>query len=88
MFRIDIECLSKGDKYYTLKNSFIIFLCTFDLFEKGLPVYTFTNKCHEDLEIDLRDGVTKIFFNTTNHDVVSKDFAELKGTHMSCMQKT
>ncbi len=75
--QIDIECLSKGEKYYTLKNSFIIFLCTFDLFEKGLPLYTFTNKCHEDDTIALNDGVTKLFFNTTNHDLVSnKKMAE------------
>lgn len=66
--QIDIENLNKGGKYYTLKNSYVIFLCKFDLFGKGLPVYTFTNKCHED-DIDLNDGTVKIFFNTTNYSI-------------------
>jgi len=64
---IDMELLSKGNTYDHLNPSFIIFICTFDLFGKGLPIYTFQNRCDEDNAITLGDKGTKIFLNSTGN---------------------
>lgn len=60
---IDMNTLSKGANYKKLQESYIIFVCTFDPFEKSCKVYTFTNRCHEE-DLELYDGATKIFYNT------------------------
>ena len=39
----------------------IIFICTFDEFEKGRHKYSFENTCVEDPSIKLKDGAHKIF---------------------------
>ncbi len=44
-----------------LKESYVIFICTFDEFGKGRHVYSFENRCKEDLSIRLNDGTHKIF---------------------------
>ena len=41
---IDIDSLLKGAVYSELKESYVIFICTSDPFESGLPVYTFERK--------------------------------------------
>ena len=40
---IDIELIDKGEDYSELKNSIVIFICTFDEFGKGRHLYTFEN---------------------------------------------
>lgn len=60
---IDLQTLDKGRHYKQLKPSYIIFICTFDLFGKGRHIYTFENICKEDNSIPLGDGTTKIFLN-------------------------
>ena len=64
---IDLNCIEKGESYKNLKDSYVIFICTFDPFEKGLSKYSFENICNEDSNLYLKDGTYKIFFN-------SKDF--------------
>ena len=61
---IDIELLEKGQDYSELKNSIIIFICTFDEFKCGRHLYTFENRCLQDTNISLDDHTTKIFLNT------------------------
>ncbi len=61
---IDLNVIEKGEHYKNLKDSYVIFICTFDPFEKGLPKYSFENMCMEDKETYLKDGAYKIFFNT------------------------
>ena len=58
---IDMDHINRGGKYRDLKNSSIIFICTFDLFKKGLHKYTFHNACEEDPTVILSDGTEKIF---------------------------
>ncbi len=70
---IDMDCLAKGKSYQELKDSFVIFICKFDLFDNGLPMYTFTNLCHENPKIQLKDGATKVFFNTTSHELIKDE---------------
>jgi len=62
---IDIDNLLKGASYTSLNESYIIFLCTFDPFEKGLPHYTFKTCCLQDSGVDIKDGAIKEIFNAT-----------------------
>lgn len=64
---IDMEILDKGKSYSELKPSYIIFICTFDLFKQGLPIYTFKNTCVENNNIELGDKATKLFLNSKSH---------------------
>mgnify|MGYP004514822445 FL=1 len=62
---IDQEILSSGIDYIFLKETYIIFICTYDPFGKGKYVYHFHMTCDEDEEIQLRDKMNWIFYNTT-----------------------
>lgn len=62
---IDLDLISKGEDYRKLAKSYIIFICTFDLFEKGRHKYTFETVCKEDSSIKLEDDTNKIILNTT-----------------------
>lgn len=61
---IDLNILEKGHNYKDLKRSFIIFVCTFDFFGEGRHIYTFENRCIQNLELGLGDDTTKIILNT------------------------
>jgi len=62
---IDKDILFSGTKHYTeLKNSFIIFLCPFAMFDKKRHMYTFRTYCAQDKNIMLEDGATKIFLSS------------------------
>jgi predicted transposase/invertase (TIGR01784 family) len=61
---IDLDLISKGEDYRKLAKSYIIFICTFDLFNKGRHKYTFQNVCLEDNSITLNDEAQKIILNT------------------------
>lgn len=61
---MDTDALKRGNDYAKLKDSFIIFVCTFDPFDKGLYAYTFRNRCVESDGLELNDGAKKIFLNT------------------------
>ena len=72
--RLDLQILDKGQSYKQLKPIYIIFICLFDLFEKGRHIYTFENICKEDPGIFLKDGTVKIFLNAKGtQDDVSKE---------------
>ncbi len=60
----DMEILKKGTVYDKLKPEYIIFLCTFDPFDRGFFRYTFGNICYEDFTLSLGDETTKVFLNT------------------------
>lgn len=47
-----------------MKQSFVIFVCTFDPFHIGRHVYTFENRCVENPNLPLNDGTQKIILNT------------------------
>ncbi len=61
---IDMELIEKGTAYKELNKSYVIFICTFDLFGKGKCRYTFEQRCVEDTSVRLDDGGTRIFLNT------------------------
>ena len=62
---IDVDSLISGCEYETLKESYVIFLCTKDPFGLNLPVYTFKTACKEAKDFVLNDGVNKLFFNAS-----------------------
>ncbi len=62
---IDLQLLDKGQPYKKLNNSFVIFICLFDVFGGGRHKYTFVNTCSEDRNIRMGDGTTKIFLNAS-----------------------
>lgn len=74
---IELNLLESGADYSELNRSYIIFVCTFDFFGKGIPVYTFENTCKEQPELTLGDESTKIFLNP--HGNLSNLSEELRG---------
>ncbi|MCR1950471.1 Rpn family recombination-promoting nuclease/putative transposase [Clostridium sp. DSM 100503] len=70
---IDLDLIGKGDDYRKLSKSYIIFICTFDLFNKGRHRYTFETVCKEDNSIKLEDDTNKIILNTRG---IIKDLSE------------
>ncbi len=63
---IDLDLMEKGSEYESLNHSYVIFICTFDLFEKGYYKYIFTNNSYNNSprHIELKDGTTTIFLNS------------------------
>ena len=68
---LDMYHIQKGQKYTTLNDSYVIFICTFPVFTGDRHKYTFKNVCIEDYDIALNDGATKLFLSTkgTQNDV-------------------
>lgn len=64
---IDLNALEKGTNYKELKESYVIFICTFDPFHQEKAQYTFENLCIEDMDLKLNDGAKKIFFNANGY---------------------
>lgn len=61
---IDLNMVEKGEPYDILKESYVIFICTFDLFGKNRSIYEFENLCVDDSNVRLKDGTHKMFLNT------------------------
>ena len=71
---LDLQMIDKGQTYKKLKPSYVIFICPFDLFDKGRHIYTFENICKEDKSVILDDGAVKIFLNASSkQDDVSRE---------------
>ncbi len=68
---IDLDMLERGETYRKLKKSYVIFICTFDLFGQGRHLYSFENRCIQDTSLALDDGAYRIFLNAkgTANDV-------------------
>ena len=62
---MDVDSLLRGQSYAELKDSYVLFICTQDPFNKGLPVYTFENTCREESGLFLDDRTTKVFYNAS-----------------------
>ncbi len=73
--------MESGQRYKELKDSYVIFICIPDIFEKGLPRYRFENLCLEDNSVKLNDRAYKYFFIASNCDKIlnekQKAFLEL-----------
>ena len=60
--------LLKGMHYWQLRKSYVIFICTFDPFRQGLPMYRFSYRCRENLSLEMGDLTENIFLNATAAD--------------------
>lgn len=60
---IDSGVLREGAHYDALPSAFVIFLCTYDEFGRGLPLYTFDVKCEEEPSLELLHGFTWVVLN-------------------------
>ena len=58
----DSEALNKGEKYYNLKELYIIFICPEDIFGHGRAVYRFKNLEADDPKIEMGDLSFKNFY--------------------------
>ena len=58
---IDLDYLEKGHKYQELPDSYIIFLCVFDLFQQGYHKYSFRAMCNEVPGLYLKDNANRVF---------------------------
>lgn len=59
----DVSSLKPGEDYKHLKPSYVIFICTFDPFGKGLYRYTFRSVC-EETDAYLDNEICQIFIST------------------------
>ncbi len=62
----DVNQIRAGASYSELKNSYIIFINTFDMYGRGLPVYIFEGYCRQDKSIEYGDGTHKVIINATS----------------------
>ncbi len=73
---IDIDSLMKGQDYSELLDSYVLFICNYDPFEKekgigyGLPCYTFKNTCAENSQVPLDDKSIKVIYNASAYESV------------------
>jgi predicted transposase/invertase (TIGR01784 family) len=75
---MDLNILNRGEEYAELKQSYVIFICTFDPFGKGLCCYEFENICKDCDDLPLGDKRKVLFFNTKGKTInVSKKTADL-----------
>ncbi len=67
----DTQMLEKGVLYTKLQDSYVIMICTFDYYGRGRHLYTFTNRCTEEPDLEMADGTAKIVLNAigTKEDV-------------------
>ena len=73
----DTQMLEKGVVYSKLSDSYVIMICPFDPYGQGRHIYTFTNRCQQDHELEMGDGTTKIVLNAAGTmDDVSGRFKE------------
>ena len=65
---ISMDMLRRGMDYTELHKSYVVFICTFDPYGKGLPVYHFTNRSREDDSLEMGDLTESIFLNAKAAD--------------------
>lgn len=71
---VDIDNLAPGVKtYLALPDSYIIFICTFDPFDRGKHRYEFRELCVDDPSIRLNDGSCKLFINAESHEAAMSE---------------
>ena len=88
---IDIDSLMKGQDYSELLDSYVVFICNYDPFEKekdvgfGLPCYTFKNTCAENSAVSLDDKSIKVIYNASAYQTVEdkkvRDFLQFVMTN-------
>ncbi len=65
---IDQATLDKGEDYTTLYESYVIFVCDFDAYHRGLPAYHLERTCMEDATVDVADASHWLVLNASAWD--------------------
>ncbi|MBU5429822.1 Rpn family recombination-promoting nuclease/putative transposase [Kineothrix sp. MSJ-39] len=75
---MDSYQIRAGQKYFNLKQSVVIFICTFDPFADDRSIYTFESVCKENKELVLADKRRTYFVNINgNREGISEDTTKL-----------
>jgi hypothetical protein len=67
--------LNRGEFYTKLRKTYIIFICTFDPFDRNLSQYTFRETCAEDATLEMGDETRKIFLYSKRYAQTSTMWA-------------
>ena len=70
---IDTNTVKRGTSYSSLNESFIIFICTFDLYKLGLPRYDLEVKCLQDFSLETELKQHFIILNTSAYMKAEND---------------
>ena len=71
---MDSYQIRAGQKYFNLKQSVVIFICTFDPFADDRSIYTFETTCKENKGLVLADKRRTYFVNVNgNREGISED---------------
>lgn len=62
--KLDVAALESGSDYKSLRNVCVIFVTTYDPFDKKRMVYTIKNSCEEEPQLPYDDGAKTIFLYT------------------------
>ena len=62
---ISTNMLGKGKEYGSLRKAYVIFVCAFDPFKQGFPIYHFTYRSRENPALEMGDQTENIFLNAT-----------------------
>ena len=85
---MDMDVLNKGEFYTKLRKTYIIFICTFDPFDRNLSQYTFRETCAEDATLEMGDETTKIFLNSKGRRKgIDSDLAAFRATSRARRRK-
>ena len=69
----DVSTTPSSSLYPNLPDNILIFICTFDPFDKNFPRYTFQYSCDEEPQLKLKDGSLRIFLNTATEELSNLD---------------
>lgn len=61
--QLDMDALCTGESYKNLPDTYVIFICDFDPFGKGLYRYTCETKCSEE-DFSVNDGTKTVYLST------------------------
>ena len=75
---IDKSQIAKGEPYNKLRKTYVIFICTFDLFDRNFAKYEFDTICKQDKGLTLPDDRHTVFVNTqgVTNDQKLKEFLD------------
>ena len=70
---MDIDQLEHNVDYNSLKDSYIIFICTFDPFKEDSLTYTITQTIKERPGVTYNDNTRKVFYNLKSSELKKED---------------
>ncbi|MDD5854668.1 MAG: Rpn family recombination-promoting nuclease/putative transposase [Lachnospiraceae bacterium] len=75
---MDSYQIRAGQKYFNLKQSIVIFICTYDPFKDNKSIYSFSTICEENKELILDDKRHTYFVNIYgNREGIDEETAKL-----------